>query len=64
MKIIKDLRILNRLGKKYSFIVDREYKYVLKEYATIKQEREMRIEGFSILYTSGCFYPYVCENKT
>ena len=59
MKIIKDLRILKRLSKKYNFVVDREFKYITKEDTTLKQFRELKTEGFDIKYLSGCFYPFV-----
>ena len=63
MKIIKDLRVLNRLSKKYNFTIDKGFKYVLKEETSLKQLREMNKEGFIIKYLSGCFYPFVLAKE-
>ena len=58
--IIKDLRILNKLSRKYHLIVDKQFKYILND-LTLKEERELKKQGYNIKYFSGCFYPFIVK---
>ena len=61
MNIIKDLRVLNSITKKYGLIFDKQFKYIIKENLTLKQSRELFNKGYDIKYLSGCFYPYLIK---
>lgn len=68
-EIIKDLRILNAIGKKEGLIFDKTFKYYigdsylnffgeyLKSYYNYKNKK------YSLKYFDGCFNPYLCEVK-
>ena len=58
MKIIKDLRKLNSLAKRFNFKIDKEFKYLLSE-DSLKLTRDLKKEGYLIRYISGCFYPFI-----
>lgn len=60
MKIIKDLRTLNKLAKKFNLSIDKEYKYILNDYS-LQTERELKKEGYKIKFFDGCFYPFICK---
>lgn len=56
--IVHDQRTLNALGKRYGFIYDKKYDYVLHYNTT---DLEMNGRKFKIKYIDGCFHPYVVE---
>lgn len=60
-KVIKDLRVLNPLSKKYGLLIDSEFKYVLND-VSLKTKRDLKVLGYEVKYFSGCFYPYVVKS--
>ena len=58
MKIIKNIKTLNSLQKKYNFTYDKEYKYILKNKKNIMYNYE---KEYKIKYLGGCFYPYIIK---
>ena len=60
MEIIKDLRTLNALTKKYQLNFDKKYKYCLncdeltKKFYINKKEYQLK-------FFDGCFYPYIIK---
>ena len=67
IKLIKDLRILNAIGKKEGLIFDKKFKYYigdtylnfLGEY--LKSEYNYKNKVYELKYFSGCFNPYLVE---
>jgi|TARA_Y100000296_G_C5122156_1_gene230996 hypothetical protein len=61
--IIKDLRILKSLEKKYKLKFDREFKYITYEDLSIKENRHLNKNGYFLKYFDGCFYPYLIKKE-
>lgn len=59
--IIKDLRTLKAIAKRYNLQFDKVYKYNIGKdfYKTI----EYKNRKFKLKYFTGCFYPYLIELK-
>jgi len=63
--IIKDLRILKAIGKRYGLIFDKTFKYCLKEVCCfpnklyLKGAINYKNNKYHLEYKSGCFYPYL-----
>ncbi len=70
MEIVKDLRILNAISKRYFISFDPTYKYCINS----KDHNGLDLFYYKIFYNkniyrlkyfSGCFYPYLVKlNKT
>ena len=58
MILKKDLRVLNKLNRKFGLVFDKKYKYCISDY-TVFTERLLKKEGYKLEYFSGCFYPYI-----
>ena len=61
MKIIKDLRILNAINKKYGIEFDKDYKYIITCAYKIPYNMEYNGKNYISKYFDGCFNPYVVE---
>lgn len=71
MKIIKDLRTLKALEKRYKYLkIDKKYKYIISDITELENEILKKHNDFILilndkLYTykfiSGCFNPYIVE---
>jgi len=59
--IIKDLRTLNAIARRYNLQFDNLFKYNIGNdfYGTI----EYKNRKFKLKYFDGCFYPYLIELK-
>ena len=66
-KLITDGRILNGICKKYNIQYDKIFKYVTDDkslgYFLAKNSftLEYKKKQYKLLYTSGCFYPYIAQ---
>ena len=62
--IIKDLRILNRIGKKHGIVFDRKFRYATdsnKIEHHYKAREELQKDGYDLKYFDGCFYPFLIK---
>lgn len=63
MEIIKDLRILKAIGKKYGIEFDKDYKYIISDIYNVPYEMEYKGEKYQYKFFSGCFCPYIIKVK-
>ncbi len=64
MRIIKDLRILNAIGRKYNLQFDKKYKYCINDNNSWERcfsRFEYKDHKYKLEYMSGCFYPYLVQ---
>tara|TARA_Y100001973_G_C5176000_1_gene321962 strand:- start:207 stop:419 length:213 start_codon:yes stop_codon:yes gene_type:complete len=69
MKVIKDLRILNAIGKRYHLEFDSKFKYYtgdayknsVGEYLPLRFEYKDKI--YNLTYFDGCFNPFLTQTK-
>lgn len=71
MKIIKDLRTLKALEKRYKYLkIDKKYKYITSDITELENEILKKHNDFILIlndkiytykFISGCFNPYIVE---
>jgi len=69
MKVIKDLRILNAIGKRYHLEFDTQFKYYtgdaykngLNQYLPLRFEYKNQV--YKLTYFDGCFNPFLTLYK-
>lgn len=59
--MIKDLRIINAICKKYNMLVDKTYKYITNDNNHDCETLYYKNKKYRLKYISGCFYPYIKE---
>ena len=59
-RIIKDLRVLKKIEKKYNMEFDKSFKYCTKIGNFINDYTS--VGGYRLKYFDGCFYPYLVQN--
>lgn len=62
MVIVKDLRILKPLSKKFDFEYDPKHRYVTKSDSieeNFRTKKELQKAGYDLKYFDGCFYPFI-----
>jgi hypothetical protein len=61
MQVIKDLRILEAIAKRFNLQFDKTFKYNIGQdfYGTM----EYKGRKFKLKYFDGCFYPFLIELK-
>ena len=62
MKIVKDLRTLKAISKKYNFTYNKKYKY-LENYNNDLYFKNIvyNNKNYDLQFFSGCFNPYLVE---
>ena len=60
MEIIKDLRTLNALTKKYQLNFDKKYKYCLN-CDELTKKFYINQKEYQLKFFDGCFYPYIIK---
>ena len=60
MEIIKDLRTLNALAKKYQLNFDKKYKYCLN-CENLTKKFYINQKEYQLKFLDGCFYPYIIK---
>jgi hypothetical protein len=73
MQIIKDLKILKALEKRYiNLMIDKKYKYITSDIIKLEDEILRKHNDFIMIlnnkkytykFISGCFNPYIVELK-
>jgi hypothetical protein len=62
MTIVKDLRILKRVGEKHGCVFDRTHRYCTDSgKIETTARRELQKDGYDLKYFDGCFYPFLVE---
>lgn len=61
MNILKDLRIIKAICKKYNMEYDKQYKYITKDYNN--NILLYKNDVYKLQYFDGCFYPYIIKLK-
>ena len=69
MEIIRDLRILNAIGKRYHLKFDSQFKYytgdayvnALGQYLPLRFEYKTKV--YKLTYFDGCFKPFLTVKK-
>lgn len=71
MEIIKDLRTLKALEKRYKYLkIDKKYKYITSDITELENEMLKKHNDFILIlndkiytykFISGCFNPYIVE---
>lgn len=59
MQIVRDLRILNAIGKRYNIKFDKDWKYILSDYDT--KIIEYKGKKYEQKFFDGCFNQYLVE---
>ena len=61
MKIVKDLRVLNAICKRYNIIIDKDYKYITSNPYKTPYIMEYKGKQYKAKYFDGCFSPFIVE---
>lgn len=59
--LIKDLRILKAISKKYNFIINKNFKYIINTNDLDFKILEYKNKKYKMFYFAGCFNPYLCK---
>ena len=60
MEIIRDLRTLKAIAKKYNMEIDTDFKYI-KSYDYKLSNIEYKNNIYKIKYFDGCFFPFIVK---
>lgn len=62
MKVIKDLRIIKAISKRYDFDYNRTYKYIIKsDFKYTISSFRYNNKDYKVKYLSGAIFPYIVE---
>lgn len=62
MKIIKDLRVLKAINRRYPYLkFDKDFKYEVGLDSGTNQEYIYKGKKYELKFFSGCFYPFIVE---
>ena len=64
MVIIKDLRIINAIAKKYDLKFDKKFKYCISNKINLNKKMYIQKKEYIIKFFDGCFYPYLVKIDT
>lgn len=62
--VVKDLKVIAKIEKKFQSEFDREHLYCTDSGTienNLSSSRELKAMGYQLKYLDGCFYPFLME---